>query len=255
MMEGLSFNSYRLRDQVLYHVYTEKFSPLFSTGHGQPTNSWFNNSGLGVRRFDPVYDVQGRIIPSFYAAFTDLVALGESIIRQPSSLTNGTANNREHDEHITSTNLVNTLTWRPETPLQQQQGLTKGIAQFIPNRELTLIDLETVQTPDGNRPLQTWLKQGEQTFPALHVVSNWFAQRFLDHDGLTWNGMNLGRLNRGGSQSSISGERGLMLFGDRVTSSDLRLLSHQPLNSAPCLDQIRNVVRPLNVIPPEWLIR
>lgn len=252
-MEGLSFNSYRLRDQVLYHVYTEKFSPLFATG--QPTNSWFNNSGLGVRRFDPVYDVQGRIIPSFYAAFSDLVALGESIIRQPSSVTNGTANTRGHEEHITPTNLVDTLTWRPETPLQQQQGLTKGIAQFLPNRVLNLIDLETVQTPDGNRPLQTWLKQGEQAYPALHVVSNWFAKRFLDHDGFIWNGLDLGRANRGSRQANIPDERGLMLFGDRVTSSDLQLLSHQPLNSAPCLDRIRDVVRPLNVIPPEWLIR
>lgn len=254
-MEGLSFNSYRLRDKVLCHVYTEKFSPIFATGHGQPTNSWFNNSGLDVRRFDPVYDAQGQIIPSFYAAFSDVVALGETIIRQPSSLTNGTVNNREHNEHITSTKLVNTLTWRPETPLQQQQGLTKGIAQFMPNRELTLIDLETVQTPDGNRPLQTWLKQGEQAYPALHVVSNWFAQRFLDHDGLIWNGLDWGKPNRDSSHGNIPSERGLMLFGDRVTSSDLQLLSHQPLNSAPCLDRIRDVVHPLNVIPPEWLIR
>ena len=252
-MEGLTFNSYRLRDQVLYHVYTEKFSPLFATG--QPTNSWFNNSGLGVRRFDPVYDVQGRIIPSFYAAFSDLVALGESVIRQPSSVTNGTANIRDNEEHITSTNLVDTLTWRPETPLQQKQGLTKGIAQFMPNRELNLIDLETVQTPDGNRPLQIWLKQGEQAYPALHVVSNWFAKRFLNHDGLIWNCLDLGRANSGSSQGNIPCERGLMLFGDRVTSSDLQLLRHQPLNSAPCLDRIRDVVRPLNVIPPEWLIR
>lgn len=234
-MEGLSFSNYHIRDQLLFHVYTEQFSPLHDAG--QQTNSWFNGSGTGIRRFDPIYNAQGRIIPGFYAAFSWLVALSETIIHQPPSAAD--------DSKLAFTPPLRKLNWRPETPLQQQQGLTKGIAQFMPRRELILIDLETVQTPGNNKPLKNWLKQGEKAYPALHTVSTWFAQRCKDHDGLIWNS----------GQRNIPGDRALMLFGDRVTNSDLQLLNHQPFNSSLSLDRIRDAVRTFNVITPEWLIK
>lgn len=229
-MTSLSFSDYTLSDQVLFHVYTSQLNTLAST---QPnTMNWFNDSGLGVRRFDPIYHSNGTLIPCFYGAFSDLTALGESIVRQP-----------KRNSLNTLTKPVRTLSWQPETAAQQQNGQIKKIAQLTIHRTLTLIDLDTVLTNYRN-PLQAWLAEGESAYPALQNVAAWFAQHYSKYHGLIWNS----------HQRDLSSERVFMLFGDRVESADLQLISQQALNSELCLHRIRETVRLLNVRAPEWLM-
>lgn len=234
-MGNQTFCDYSLNKQVMFHVYTEHLSPLTlaSSNNVQSTKtSWFNRSGLGVRRFDPIYDHRGNLIPCFYGALSCLAVLSESIVQQSKS-----------DDSIGFSTHRSVLNWQPENPIQQQKGRKKGIAQFIPNKQLTLIDLETVAT-NHCTPIRSWLTQGESAYPALQKVAAWFAHHNPEHHGLTWQS----------TQGNSPNDRMVVLFGDRVTTADLQLISHHPLNSREGLEQIRETVRALNVRTPEWLI-
>lgn len=229
-MASLSFSPYTLNEQVLFHVYTPPLNSSVSTQAN--TMNWFNDSELGVRRFDPIYQANGTIIPCFYGALSDLTALGESIVRQP-----------QRHSLDTVTQPVRTLSWQPETAAQQQNGQIKKIAQLTIHRTLTLIDVNTVLTNRCN-PLQAWLAEGESAYPALQNVAAWFAQHYPKHHGLIWHSFH----------GSLPNDRAFLLFGDRVKSDDLQLISWEPLNSENGLKRIRETVRTLNVITPEWLM-
>lgn len=208
-----TFQTYTLRkNQNLYHIYNHNYGPLS-----------FNGSGAGNRRFDPITDSQGMTVPSFYAAFSDLVAIVETIIRKN---TQSQAN----------------FTWRPPAIDPSQPSL--GMAQFSINRTLTLLDMETLDiTPQIDVP--ALLKLDVRGYAQLQTISAYIAQNYQNVDGLIWHSY----------QKGIPGERSMMFYGDRVSSGDLTLSDADDLDSDSSMERLRDAALAANTTVPSWLIK
>jgi hypothetical protein len=213
---GIRFNPYQVKSNaVLYHVYTEKYGP-----------TTFNGSGRGLRRFDPIFKPDGSVIASYYAAFSDLVALNETVIRF-------------NDSNCPE------LSWRPETSQEVSDGLTTSLCQVIVKRSLQLIDLQSLEDPQGNNPIETMLHSDETAYPKLHTIAEYLAHNFEQYDGLIWDSY----------QRGTPGERAVLLFGHKVKTADLHISAHDALNSAGNLDRLRDAIRATGCVVPEWLLR
>lgn len=213
MHNGPTFQTYTLRkNQILYHIYKHNYGPLS-----------FNASGAGNRRFDPITDSKAVTIPSYYAAFSDLVAIVETII---SKNTLGLAN----------------FTWRPPVIDSSQARLC--MAQFSINRSLTLLDMETLYI-DTAIDVPALLKMDGRGYEQLQTISAYITQNYPDIDGLIWHSY----------QKGIPGERSLIFYGDRVTTSDLVLSSWDDLDSNFLMERLRDAALAANTVVPSWLIK
>ncbi len=213
---GIRFNSYQVKSNaVLYHVYTEKYDP-----------TTFNDSGRGLRRFDPIFKSDGSVIASYYAAFSDLVALNETVIRF-------------NDSNCPE------LSWHPETNQEINDGLRTFLCQVIVKRSLQLIDLESLEDMQGNKPIESLLHSDETAYPKLHIVAEYLAHNFEQYDGLIWDSY----------QRGTPRERAVLLFGHKIKTTDLHISEDSPLNSAGNLDRLRDAIRTTGCIVPEWLLR
>lgn len=213
MHNGPTFQTYTLRkDQILYHIYNHNYGPLS-----------FNGSGAGSRRFDPITDSKSVTIPSYYAAFSDLVAIVETIIRKNAQ---GLAN----------------FTWRPPVidPIQPRLCM----AQFSINRSLTLLDMETLNI-DPTIDVPALLNMNERGYSQLQTISTYIAQNYPDIDGLIWHSY----------QKGIPGERSMVFYGDRVSSNDLVLSSSDDLDSYSSMERLRDAALAANTVVPSWLIK
>tara|TARA_R110000868_G_scaffold106674_2_gene292405 strand:- start:776 stop:1429 length:654 start_codon:yes stop_codon:yes gene_type:complete len=199
----------------LYHIYTECYGP---TG--------FNGSGLGMRRFDPIKSAKGAVIPSYYAAYSDLVAIQETIARQ-------------NDKGSSK------LTWRRETAQQIIDKQAQGIAQITTTRELQLIDLETVRYTSLNKTIQHLLRKGNTAYPMLWEIAKFFINNHPQYDGLIWDSY----------QRDIKGERAMVLWGHKVKSTDLACERQEHINTAANLDRLRDALRAIGAPIPPWLIK
>lgn len=213
---GIGFSSYIVKPgAALYHVHTEKYGPVA-----------FNDSGRGFRRCDPIYDIDGSVIPSYYAAFSDLVALHETIIRF----------NRSNTPE---------LSWRPETTEQIKRKEVTMLCQFHSTGQLQLIDLESIKDHSGDNPIETLLRAGESSYPKLHTFTEFLAQNYPQFDGFIWHSYQRGQI----------GERALMLFGNKVTSSQLSVVDSSPINSPANLDRLRDAAAVAGCKVPQWLLK
>jgi hypothetical protein len=214
-VDNYTFKSYTVAlGACLYHIYTDCYGP---TG--------FNGSGRGMRRFDPITSAKGVIIPSYYAAYSDLVAIQETIARQ-------------NDEGISK------LTWRRETPQEIIDKLTQGIAQITTTRELQLVDLETVRYSQS-KSIHHLLKQGNTAYPMLWEIAKFYINNHPQYDGLIWDSY----------QRDIKGERAMVLWGHKVASSDLSCVRDDHINTAGNLDRLRDALRAIDAPIPIWLVK
>lgn len=202
------------KGSVMHHVYQEKYG---SVG--------FNGSGLGERRFDPIEDVNGKIIPSYYASYSVLVALAETVLR------------------FDKKTGISTLDWSPDTPHTIANGARKGVAQVRPTRALKVIDMNTFVEQLTGESLSVLLGQGDNAYPDLHVYAAYLAVNYPRADGLIWDSY----------QRSTAGERAMMLFGDRVGQDDLECIGHSWIDEEHNRDHLRDTIRTLNIAIPAWL--
>jgi len=198
----------------LYHVYQEAFGPLS-----------FNNSGKGSRRFDPIEDINGDIIPSYYAAFSVLVALNETVVR-------------------VDRNGISTLSWSPDTQQTIDEAQRQGITQISTKRVLKLIDMNSFVEKLTEQPLSDLLKQGAAAYPQLHVYATYLAVNYPKAQGLIWDSY----------QRNTPGERAIVFYGDRVTARDFEFMSGDWINEPHNRDHLRDTIRSLNINIPDWLL-
>ncbi len=127
----------------LYHIYNNDY-PL----------GGFNDSGLGDRRFDPIENDNGEVIPSLYAADHYIDAIAETLMRK----------NDENTRHFSGDLKRN------------------GLLQIDIQRELTLVDINTISR---YAPL---LQEGETAYPELQLFAAWLAVNHEEIDGISWYG-------------------------------------------------------------------
>lgn len=215
-MAKIVFKPYILKkNSALHHIFKKKYRA-----------NGFNDSGVGSRRFDPIFDPKGKVIPSYYLAFSDLVAMSETLIRA-------------------NIDGVSELTWYPENNAMIKAGELTCVAQVQNNREMNCIDLETFVGPNGEKLMAPLLRQGNVAYPTLCYWATYFAHNFEDYDGLCWHSY----------QRGVAGERSIMLFGDRVLPSDLKVICDEALNSSGNLERLRDALRTLETAIPPWLVK
>lgn len=130
-----------------YHVYNSNY----------PAGS-FNGSGLGDRRFDPILDEEGNVIPTLYAADHYIDAFAETMMRKMDS------GKRE-------------FTGDPNV---------SGLLQFDTTRKLTLVDVSSINKYTDP------LHQGQSAYGELQLFTAWVAINNKKIHGLSWYGYQRG---------------------------------------------------------------
>jgi hypothetical protein len=183
----------------LYHVYNNDY-PL----------GGFNDSGYGDRRFDPIADDKGQVIPSLYFAEHYIDAIAETLMRKAS-----------------------------DGKRQFKGDLNKnGILQIDILRELTLLDVNQIPV------VSALLEEGNNAYPELQNFAAWVAVNHAQIDGLSWYGY----------QRELPGQRCMMMFGDRVSDTDIKKRAVEPLLSITAKQKMMDASIALDCALPESLL-
>lgn len=127
----------------LYHIYDNDY-PL----------GGFNGSGKGDRRFDPIINAEGEVIPSLYLAEHYIDAIAETLMRKTADGT------RQFDCDPNK----------------------RGLLQVDITRDMILLDVNQIHD------VSALLKEGKDAYPQLQDFAEWVAVNFDHIDGLSWYG-------------------------------------------------------------------
>lgn len=192
MSKGIQFDEYPVKKhRALYRVFKKKHRA-----------NGFNFEGNGWGRFNPLRK-GGKVIPTLYIAFDDRIAMLETILRRDSS--------SKKPE----------LTWLPSMDKEKPRGERTHLGQVESQRDLRLLDMESVRDGNGVNPYLELLRGDQSIYAGSQRRAIYLHAKYPYIDGLTWFSY----------QSKLPGERCIVLFGDRVLPDTLSFSLDEPMGT------------------------
>lgn len=194
----------------LFHVWP-KNHPIFrihSEAHGATR---FNASGLGNARFSPLLYPDGKLVPTLYGGATFHCAAMETIFHDlPDDI----------DHYL----------------FDFQSLAAAAVSTIAPGRDLKLLALTSV----GLKPLKLKKTQVIETavtdYPRTREYALAWHRTYTDIDGLYWTSRQDDRA------------QACMLFGDRVKTADLAILTdRESLQAAPHIEHLVRLAKDLGI--------
>jgi hypothetical protein len=161
------------------------------------------NPTASSQRFRPIYDARGNVVPTAYTARDEETALAETLLRGQAG---STLRTRLYAKEVRGTAMV----------------------KMTPTRDLALAALHGTGLKALRLQRSDIIDTTEDGYPATAQVAQYIHDHEQGFDGLIW------------TSHQNDSERALMLFGDRVQSTDLQLVGAPlALDAEPGLSMVR----------------